>query len=202
MVCNHMQELVRRLSLQLASRVSTVEVEERNMPKVFSCCDDGAHQMFMSAMSGELPFGKSYGSTVLDLVAYPHRWRAVPYLCFCVLGLDSNGGGRELVLASIDVLLYRLVPNPVEIVFLVDAFEIFGGDGDKSLRAAWAVHEVKADSEGFVPDATFGSGGRVDYYIIAGPKAFVAASGTLTTPRIGIKAFMNTVAKFFYIPEP
>ena len=67
--------------------------------------------MFMSTVPGALPFGKRYGSTVLDLAVVPHRRRQIPYVYFCVLGLDRNGGDREWVVASIGMLLYRLVPN-------------------------------------------------------------------------------------------
>ena len=51
-----------------------MEVHERNLTTVVSCFDDGAHQLFLSAISGELPFGKIYGSTVLEMVVNPHRW--------------------------------------------------------------------------------------------------------------------------------
>ena len=78
MMCKYMQDVMQRLCPQFVSRVSTVEVDERNLTKVVSCFDYGAHHMFLSAISGELPFGKSYGSTVLDLVVIPHRWRNVP----------------------------------------------------------------------------------------------------------------------------
>ena len=70
-MCNYMQEVMRPLCPHLVSAVSTVEVEESNLTEVVKCFDDGAHQMFMSAISDELPFGKRYGSTVLDLVVPP-----------------------------------------------------------------------------------------------------------------------------------
>ena len=118
-----------------------------------SACD-------MPAISDELLFGKRHGSTVLVLVVNLHKWRSALYLYFCVLGLDRHGGGRELALASIEMLSYRLVSNTGRDSTLVDAFEAFGGDGAASFRTALVLHGVKAGSYGFVPDATFGSGGR------------------------------------------
>ena len=127
--------------------------------------------MFMSAISDALPFGKRYGCTVPYLVVNLHMWREVPYLYFCVFGLDRNCGDRELALVSNEMLLYRLLPNTGQDSILVNAFETSGGDGATSLRTAWALHEVKAGSGGFVPDAKVGSGGRANYYIIAGTRS-------------------------------
>ena len=73
-VFDYVQEVMRQWCPQLASRVSTMDVEERNLSNVVICFDHGLHQMFMSRVSGELPFGKRCGSTVLDLVVNFHRW--------------------------------------------------------------------------------------------------------------------------------
>ena len=140
--------------------------------QIIICFDDGPRQMFMSAVSDELPFGKRYGSTVWDLVVELHRWRKVPYLYFCVLGLDGDGVDRELALVSIEMLSYRLVPNTSQDSILVNAFQTFGGDAAKSLRPTWIVHGVNANSERFVFDAKFCSEGRLGYYNVAGTSAF------------------------------
>ena len=59
---------------------------------------------------------------------------------FLRFGSGWNAVDRTLVVVSIEMLLYRLV----------------------------LLHEVKANSEGFVFDAMFGSEGRLGYHIIAG----------------------------------
>ena len=133
--------------------------------------------MFMSAISDELPFGKIYGSTVLDLAVNLHRWRNVPYLYFCVLGLDGNGVDRALASACIELLLYCLVCSTSQDSVLVNAFQTFCGDGAESLRPIWVLHEVKANSDGLVCDAKCCSEGRLGYYIVAGTPGFCRCIG-------------------------
>ena len=71
----------------------------------------------------------------------------------------------------------RFVPTTSHDNSLVDAFETFGGHVATSLRTAWVLHDVNANSEGCVPDSTFGSQGRLGYYIIAGTQGFCRCIG-------------------------
>ena len=66
---------------------------------------------------------------------------------------------RELALVSIEMLLYRFVPNISQDSSLVNASKTSGGHGAKPLWTAWVLHGVNANSEGSVPDVTFGSQG-------------------------------------------
>ena len=52
-----------------------------------SCLGVGAHQMVMSAISDELPFGNKYCNTISDLVVNCHKLRNVHYFVVLRFGV-------------------------------------------------------------------------------------------------------------------
>ena len=95
------------------------------------------HSILLSAISDELPKGKEHGGTVLDLVVNPHRWCQTNYLYSCVLRLDGRGPALQEALASIEMLLYRLVSEIILGRKSIASCEACPAYSSVILRPAW-----------------------------------------------------------------
>ena len=199
---NYMRALMKHLCPAIFADVLTMEMAYRKATETLRRFTQIGHSNFLSAISDELPMGKQYGGTVLDLAINSHRWCEHHYLYSCVLGLDGDAHGLEGALAPIDMLLYRLASEITQDREFIAACEASLAHGSVILRTVWASHKVMVDKETRVNDVTiFVQGSELIITLSLRLLIPAAASDMFTTRRIGMRVSISKMPATPYLPE-
>ena len=133
-----MQALIDRLCPAVATEMLKIQVAYRRSVDAVRRCTEAGHRTFLSAILDELPMAIDYGGAVLDLVIHPHSWCTNHCLYIRVLDLDGDFPQRGRALASIEMLLYRLISNIVKDTIFIAACGASLAYRSVSLKTAWA----------------------------------------------------------------